>query len=65
MLPCASYCYSFNAMHLHLHACRGLCLYRPPYVFEVIAELWNSLSFNPVAPASEFSKWPGIARMTS
>jgi hypothetical protein len=26
---------------------------RPPTVFEVIAELWNDSSFNPLAPASE------------
>ncbi len=26
---------------------------RPPTVFEVIAELWNSSAFNPIAPASE------------
>jgi hypothetical protein len=53
MLSCASSCYSFTAMHLHLLACRCLCLYRPPNVFEVIAQLWNCPSFNPVAPASE------------
>ena len=54
MLSCASSCYSFTAMHLHLLlACCRLCLYRPPNVFEVIAQLWNCPSFNHVAPASE------------
>ncbi len=34
------------------NTCR-LCFRRPPTVFEVIAELWNNPSFNPVAPPSE------------
>jgi hypothetical protein len=31
--------------------CRHVC--RPPNVFEVIAELWNDSTFNPIAPASD------------
>jgi hypothetical protein len=44
---------SSNAACCILTLVRCLQNCRPPTVFEVIAELWNSSAFNPIAPASD------------
>jgi hypothetical protein len=49
-LVCASCLLLLSLLTL---ACPLFLVRRPPSVFEVIAKLWNSSSFNPVAPPSE------------